>query len=345
MKNAVILGATGYTGAEAVRLISGHPKINIIGLVGNTSTGVTYESLYPNFHNMDLPIISSIKDIDWTNVDVIFSCLPHGASQEVISSIYDSVDTIIDLSADFRLKDPDLYQCLYGEKHIFPAYLKKSIYGLTEFNRKKLLGAKLVACPGCYPTCSLLGLLPALESSSIDLDNIIIDAKSGVSGTGRKASKSLHFSEISDGCHAYSVANHRHAPEIEQTIENITGRKVKVSFTPHLIPMNRGMVATSYVKLADGVTYQDLRQIYQDRFKNEPFVILENQGISPHSRHIKGSNICKIALFEDRRPGWVIIISVIDNLTKGSAGQAIQNYNLTQGWAETLGLINISMFP
>jgi N-acetyl-gamma-glutamyl-phosphate reductase len=187
--------------------------------------------------------------------------------------------------------------------------------------------------------------LPALESSSIDLDNIIIDAKSGASGTGRKASKSLHFSEISDGCHAYSVANHRHAPEIEQTIENITGRKVKVSFTPHLIPMNRGMIATSYVKLADGVTYQDLRQIYQDRFKNEPFVVLENQGISPHSRHIKGSNICKIALFEDRRPGWVIIISVIDNLTKGSAGQALQNYNLTQGWAETLGLINISMFP
>jgi N-acetyl-gamma-glutamyl-phosphate reductase len=345
MKNAVILGATGYTGAEAVRLISGHPKLNIIGLVGNSNTGVSYESLYPNFHNTDLPIVSLMNDIDWSNVDVAFSCLPHGASQKVIAEIYNSVDTIIDLSADFRLKDPDLYLHLYGEKHVFPDYLKKSIYGLTEYNRKRLRGAKLIACPGCYPTCSLLGLLPALESSSIDLNNIIIDAKSGASGTGRKASKSLHFSEISDGCHAYSVANHRHAPEIEQSIENITGKKIKVSFTPHLIPMNRGMITTSYVKLANGVTYQDFRKIYHDRFKNESFVVLEDQGISPHSRHLKGSNVCKIALFEDRRPGWIIIISVIDNLTKGSAGQALQNYNLTQGWVETLGLLNISMFP
>ena len=345
MKNAVILGSTGYTGAEAVRLISGHPKINIVALVGNTNVGIPYESLYPNFQGLKLPIIKSINDIDWSNVDVIFSCLPHGASQDVISKVYNLVDTIIDLSADFRLKDPNLYQDTYGEKHLVPEYLPDSIYGLTEYNRAKIQDAKLVSCPGCYPTCALLALLPALEKSVIDLDNIIIDAKSGASGTGRKSNKSLHFSEISDGCHAYSVADHRHAPEIEQTIKDITSKSIKVSFTPHLIPMNRGMVSTSYVKLVNGATYQDLRQIYHDRYKNEPFVKFEDKGISPHSRYIKGSNVCKVALFEDRRPGWVIIISVIDNLTKGSAGQALQNYNITQGWTETLGLMNISIFP
>lgn len=345
MKNAVILGASGYTGAEAVRLIAGHPKLNLVALTGHSRAGQAYGEIYPNFSPLNLPDVVSVKDVDFTNVDVAFACLPHGASQETIAGVIDQVDTVIDLSADFRLKSPDLYKKTYGRQHGFHELLKTAVYGLAEYAREDLKGAKLVACPGCYPTCSLIALMPAIDAEMIDVTDIIIDAKSGVTGAGRKALASLSYSEVSDGAHAYGVASHRHAPEIDQMIKHVSGLEAKVSFTPHLIPMNRGMIATCYVTLADGVSIADLRSAYESRYANEPFIHLEAEGIAPQTRHVRASNHCRIGIFADRREGRAIIISVIDNLTKGSSGQAIQNYNLTQGWDETLGLLNPPVFP
>lgn len=345
MKNAVILGASGYTGAEAVRLIMGHPNLELVGLTGHSKAGQAYGEIYPNYRHLDLPDVVTVDEIDFTDVDVAFACLPHGASQETIASVIDKVETVIDLSADFRLKDPALYEATYARPHGFHDLLGTAIYGLTEYARDELKGAKLVACPGCYPTCSLLALLPAIDADMIDVSDIVIDAKSGVTGAGRKALASLSFSEVSDGAHAYSVGTHRHAPEIDQMLSHVSGKDTQVSFTPHLIPMNRGMIATCYVKLGDGVSIDELRNAYQARYADEPFVHVEAEGVVPQTRHIRASNHCRIGVFADRRQGRAIIISVIDNLTKGSSGQAIQNYNLTQGWDETLGLTVQPVFP
>ncbi len=345
MKNAVILGASGYTGAEAVRLIMGHPKLELAALTGHSRAGQAYSEIYPNYAHLDLPDVVTADEVDWSGVDVAFACLPHGASQEMIAKVIDKVDTIIDLSADFRLKNPALYAETYDRPHEFQDLLKTAVYGLTEYARDDLKGAKLVACPGCYPTCSLLALMPAIDAEMIDVGNIIIDAKSGVTGAGRKALASLSFSEVSDGAHAYGVATHRHAPEIDQMLSHVSGQDVMVSFTPHLIPMNRGMITTCYVALADGVSIPDLRAAYEARYADEPFVHVEAEGIVPQTRHIRASNHCRIGIFADRKPGRAIIISVIDNLTKGSSGQAIQNYNAVQGWDETLGLTSQPVFP
>jgi len=289
--------------------------------------------------------VVKVEDVNWEDVDVAFACLPHGASQDTISEISDKVETIIALSADFRLRDPELYANTYGRSHDHSALLKGAVYGLTEFSRPELKGASLVACPGCYPTASLLAILPAVKSNLVNTDNIIIDAKSGVTGTGRKALQSLHYSEVSDGAHAYGVGVHRHAPEIDQILSRETGVDIQVSFTPHLIPMNRGMIATCYLTLNEGQTVDDIRAFYHAQYDREPFVHVEEEGVAPHTRHIRASNHCRIGIFPDRNKGRIIIISVIDNLTKGSSGQAIQNYNVTQGWNETLGLNVQPIFP
>jgi len=345
MKNAVILGASGYTGAESVRLISAHPHIKITGLTAHSNAGMAYGSLYPQFSNLGLPDLVTTEEIDWNGVDVVFACLPHGASQETIAAIYDRVETVIDLSADFRLRDPALYESTYGRSHDFPHLLKEAVYGLSEYARAEISGAKLIACPGCYPTCSLLALLPGIDGELFSTEDIIIDAKSGVTGAGRKSSTSLIFPEISDGAHAYGVSSHRHAPEIDQMLEFVSGEETCVSFTPHLLPMNRGMISTIYVRLSDGVSIDDLRAAYEARYAEEPFIDLLPKGQVPQTRHIRGSNLCKIGIFPDRRPDRAILVSVIDNLTKGSAGQALQNYNISRGWPETTGLDSIPVYP
>ncbi len=350
VKKAAILGASGYTGIEAVRLISGHPNLELVALTGHSRAGERYGDIYPNTAHLDLPDVVKAQDVNWDNVDVVFACLPHGASQDIIATIVDKVETVIDLSADFRLRDAALYAETYGRSHDHPKLLADAVYGLSEFSRGELLGAGLVACPGCYPTCSLLALLPAIEAGLIATDGIIIDAKSGVTGAGRKASLAFAYSEITDGAQAYGVGTHRHAPEIDQILSRALrnhGQEtdVQVSFTPHLVPMNRGMIATCYVALEDGVSAQDLHKAYQDRYADEPFVHVLEYGTAPQTRHIRASNHARIGIFADRVKGRAIIISVIDNLTKGSAGQAVQNYNLTQGWDETLGLTALPVFP
>lgn len=338
-----VLGASGYTGAEAVRLISGHPKLTISALTANRHAGKPYGDVYPHLAHGGYPDLQKWQDVRWDEIDAVFACLPHGASEETISEIAKHVPKIVDLSADFRLKNSDVYKRTYGRTHTAPKLLSKAIYGLSEYARDDLAGASLAACPGCYPTASLLALLPAV--SLIETDNIIIDAKSGVSGAGRKESTALIYPETAEGANAYAIGSHRHGPEIDQMLTNICGQGVRVSFTPHLIPMNRGMIATCYVKLDQGVSHSDLRAAYIARYASEPFVHVEEAGVVPHTRHVRASNQCRIGVFADRREGHAIIVSVIDNLTKGSSGQAVQNLNLMMGWDETLGLNMPPVFP
>jgi len=338
--NVAVLGASGYTGAETIRLVHGHPHLELKALSGHSRAGQKLSDTYPNFGHM---MIQKWEDIDFSAIDTVFACLPHGASQETIAQIKDNVGTVVDLSADFRLADPALYEETYGRPHAFTDLLETAVYGLTEFARDKLTGADLIACPGCYPTCSLLSLLPGIEAGLFDMGSIIIDAKSGVTGAGRKAKEGLIYSEVADGAHAYGIASHRHAPEIDQILERVSGQASRVSFTPHLIPMNRGMITTTYVRLKDGADIKAVRKTYETRYANEPFIRLMDT--PPQTRHVRGSNLFGLGIFEDRVPGQIILVGVIDNLVKGSAGQAVQNYNVAQGWDETLGLTALPVFP
>jgi len=345
MKRAAVLGASGYTGAEAVRLIIGHPRLELVALTGHSRAGEAYSDVYASFSHLDLPNLVKADEVNWSEIDVVFACLPHGASQESIAKIFDDVETVIDLSADFRLADPDLYARTYGRPHEVTDLLSQRVYGLTEFSRDLLRGAKLVACPGCYPTCSMLALLPGLANGLIDPASLIIDAKTGVTGAGRKATLAFAYSEMADGAHAYGIGNHRHAPEMDQAIKAFAGVDAKVRFTPHIVPMNRGMIATCHVSLAKGKSYDELRSCYVESYSGSPFVTVMPEGDVPQTRHVRGSNHCYINIFEDRTEESIVIVSVIDNLVKGSSGQAIQNYNLTQGWDETLGLLAQPLFP
>ncbi|WP_017930422.1 N-acetyl-gamma-glutamyl-phosphate reductase [Robiginitomaculum antarcticum] len=340
-----ILGASGYTGVECVRLILGHPNLELTALSAHSRAGEVFGEVFPSYAGMDLPRLQKWDEINWDDIDVAFACLPHGASQDTIAQILPRVGTVIDLSADFRLRDPKVYESTYGRSHDATDILKDAVYGLTEFARDKLPGAKLVACPGCYPTAALLTLIPAAQSGLIDLDDIIIDAKSGATGAGRKATLGLSFTELAEGAQAYGVGTHRHAPEIDQILQRVSGQAMQVSFTPHLLPMNRGEIVTIYAKLAKGQSAKSVRQAYAERYADEPFVHVEAKGVVPQTRHVRGSNHCRIGIFSDRRADRVILIGVIDNLVKGSSGQAVQNLNVVMGWDETTGLGHSALFP
>lgn len=342
--NAAILGASGYTGADMVRLALGHPRLRIAALGADSKAGRSIAETFPHLAFADLPVLQKPDEIDWSKIDVAFGCLPHGASEEVLSKLPEHV-RVIDLSADFRLKDTATYAQWYGRKHASPHLLYGAVYGLTEWARELLPGARLVACPGCYPTATLLALKPLLAAGVVIPYDLIIDAKSGVSGAGRSLKEQNLFCEVGEGAHAYGVAAHRHAPEIEQELGGVAGQPVLVNFTPHLLPMNRGELVTCYAKLAPGRTAADARAALLARYKEEPFVHVAPEGLSPATRHVRGSNHCLINVYADRIPGRVIVIAAIDNLVKGSAGQALQNLNVTEGWDETLGLMQAPMFP
>lgn len=339
-----ILGASGYTGAELVRLLIGHPQVSITLLTADRSAGKTLDAVFPQFLGYDLPRLVSIEQADWSATDLVFCALPHGTTQEVVAGLPERL-RVIDLSADFRLSDIATYAEWYGHEHRAPQLQAQAVYGLTELVRPRLADTRLVANPGCYPTASQLPLIPLLEQRAIEPDGIIIDAKSGVSGAGRAAKEASLFAEVADGIHAYGIASHRHAPEIEQGLSAAAGSPVLCNFTPHLMPMSRGILATIYVRLTPGHTAADLRKILVDRYAGEEFVLVAPEGVVPQTRHVRGTNRCVMAVFPDRLPGRAILISVIDNLVKGASGQAVQNLNAMYGWPEGTALGQPALFP
>lgn len=339
-----ILGASGYTGAELIRLLAHHPGVEMRLLTADRHAGAALATVFPHLGHLGLPKLIKIEDANWDEVDAVFCGLPHGTTQEVIAKLPRRLK-VVDLSADFRLADVEVYAKWYGHAHRAPDLQKEAVYGLTEIERRAVKAARLVANPGCYPTSAQLPLIPLLEAKQIESDDIIIDAKSGTTGAGRAAKEEMLFSEVSEGIHAYGVAKHRHAPEIEQGLSKAAGKPVVVNFTAHLMPMNRGILASIYVRLAKGATAADLRGTLARRYAEEPFVRVVAEGVSPATRHVRGSNHVHIGVFADRVPGRAILLCVEDNLVKGASGQAIQNLNLMYGLPETTGLLQEAMFP
>ncbi len=339
-----ILGASGYTGAELVRLLSRHTGGRIVAMTADRKAGVPFREVYPHLGQLDLPELDKVEDVDWSGIDFVFCGLPHGTTQEIIAGLPDHV-RIVDLSADFRFTSLETYAIWYGHEHLAPDLQKDAVYGLTEIKREAIHGARLVANPGCYTTGAELPLIPLLIADQIERDNIIIDAKSGVTGAGRAPKEGSLFTEVSEGIHAYGVAKHRHAVEIDQELTEAAGEPITVTFTPHLMPMNRGILSTIYVTLKPGVSASDLHATLAARYADEPFVGILPEGEVPATRHVRGSNYTLIGVVADRVKGRAIIISALDNLVKGASGQAIQNMNVMLGLPETLGLDQQPLFP
>ncbi|PXW70645.1 N-acetyl-gamma-glutamyl-phosphate reductase [Loktanella sp. PT4BL] len=339
--NVAILGASGYTGAELVRLIATHPGLQIVGLSGNSKAGMAMADVFPHLRHLDLPVLTTIEDMDFDGVDLVFCALPHATSQAVIAELPKTLK-IVDLSADFRLRDPADYEKWYGKAHAATEMQKEAVYGLTEFYREDIKAARLVAGTGCNAATGQYVLRPLIEAGVIDLDQIILDLKAAVSGAGRSLKENLLHAELSEGAHAYAVGGtHRHLGEFDQEFSAIAGRPVKIQFTPHLIPANRGILATTYVQGDPDVIYNTLKAAYAD----EPFIEVLPMGQHPSIKHIRASNFCHIGVVADRIPGRAIVIAALDNLTKGSSGQAIQNANLMLGLPETEGLMMAPVFP
>jgi N-acetyl-gamma-glutamyl-phosphate reductase len=343
-----VLGASGYTGAELVRLLLRHERADILLLTADRRAGKPMAEVFPQFAPYALPTLTSLDQADWAalGLDLVFCALPHGTTQTVVKDVLKRAPAIkvVDLSADFRLADPAAYARWYGHPHAAPELQKKAVYGLTEIYRPKVKAAGLVANPGCYTSCAELALIPLLKAKAIDPDEIVIDAKSGVTGAGRGAREDMQFAEVSEGFHAYGVAHHRHMAELDQEFSKAAGREVVVSFTPHLVPMNRGILSTIYVRGLKA-SPQDLHALLLKSYANEPFVHVLAFGAIPQTRHVRGSNMTFIGIAADRIPGRAIIGSVLDNLTKGASGQAVQNMNLMLGFPETMGLEQVALFP
>jgi N-acetyl-gamma-glutamyl-phosphate reductase len=341
---AAVLGASGYTGADMIRLAALHPEIKLTALIAKGHAGQSLAQVFPHLASLEVPDLVTPEEVDWSKIDVVFCGLPHGTAHAEIGKLPKRVK-VIDMSADFRLRDAKLYAEWYTNEHSVPALIKEAVYGLTEHYRDKIKKARLVACPGCYPTAVLLALLPLAKAKLIETSDIIIDAKSGVSGAGRTLKQNILFSEAGEGLSPYGIGNHRHVPEIEQELGLAAGSPVTVNFTPHLAPMSRGELCTSYVPLTGKATAADLREALIKAYANSPFVRIVEEGVIPATQHVRGSNFCHIGVFADRIKGRAIVVSAIDNLVKGSAGQALQNFNVMYGFDETLALEQFPLFP
>ena len=339
-----VLGASGYTGTELLRLLCGHDHVEVRVLTGDRMAGKEIAEVFPHLAVYRLPRLTKIEDVDFAGLDVVFCCLPHGTTQDVLRDLPHNLK-IVDLSADFRLVDPKLYEQVYGRPHTAVELQQEAVYGLTEHYRDKIRQARLVANPGCYTTTAELALVPLLATESIERDPIVIDAKSGVSGAGRAVRESLLFNEVAESFAAYGVGTHRHAPEIDQCLSEVAGGAVTVTFTPHLLPIVRGIFATSYVRLANGATVVDLQERLAEAYEDEPFVHVLPPGALPSTKQVRGSNHCLIAVHADRVAGRAIVLSVTDNLIKGASGQALQNMNVMAGLPETSGLLGGALFP
>jgi len=340
-----VLGATGYAGIETVRILSGHPDVKITRLVSHSFVGKKISDIYPNFRNV-CDMVCCELDVDdiAANCDLVFTALPHGASKEVIPAIYEKGIKIVDLSGDFRYDSKEVYEKWYGKPHCAPEILEKSVYGLCEIHREKIKTATIVGNPGCYTTCSILPLYPLLHAGVVHKDNIIIDAKSGVTGAGRTEKLPYSFCECTENSKAYKIATHRHTSEIEQELSHAAGEEIMVSFTPHLIPQKRGILATSYANLKEDMTDEAIYKILSEFYKDEYFVRVLKPGELPETKNVAGSNFIEIGFKVDHRLKRVVVSSAIDNLFKGAAGQAVQNMNIMMGFQEKAGIANCAFY-
>lgn len=338
MIKAAVLGATGYAGIELVRLLTNHPEASIEILGSKSFAGQPISEVYHNFEHILEKECTEVNLDEAAKCDVAFTALPHGASKEVIPTLIEKGLKVIDLSGDYRYDDAVVYEEWYGEKHSSPELLKESVYGLPELHRDKIKGARLIGNPGCYTTCSILGAAPLLANKIAETKNIIVDAKSGVTGAGRTLALPYTFCECTENSKAYKVATHRHTSEIEQELSNIAGEPIILSFTPHLIPQKRGILSTIYVNLNRPSSTEELTELYKEYYKDEFFIRVKNAGELPETKHVAGSNFVDIGITYDKRLQRAIVVSVIDNIVKGAAGQAVQNMNLLFGLDEKTGL-------
>lgn len=346
MLKAAICGGSGYTGAELLRILAGHPEVKVTAITSERSQGKSPVEIYPHLAGYEHLVYEPlVPDALFNKADFFFMALPHRASQPAVALFYKSGKKIVDLSADFRLKDPAVYEKWYKVPHDYQGVLKGAVYGLPELHRAKIKRSRLVANPGCYPTTAILALYPALKAGLIDPDWIVIDSKSGTSGAGRQADTKYSFCEVNEGFMAYSVATHRHTPEIEQELRAISKREIKVNFTPHLLPVNRGMLSTVYTRLIKRTGTAEILSIYKRTYRDEPFLRVLDEGKFPNISAVKGTNRCDIGLKADERTGTLIIVSAIDNLVKGASGMAVQNMNIMMGFPEETGLRQIAAFP
>jgi len=345
MLKVAVVGASGYTGVELIRLLVGHPEIEISSVTSRQHEGLPISQVFPSLTGF-CELVCEPVDVDAIaeKSDLVFTALPHKSAMEVIPGFLAAGCKVVDLSADYRLKDKDVYEQWYQE-HTSPELLAEAVYGLPELFRSELEGARLVANPGCYPTSVALGLAPLLKNDLIDPATLIVDSKSGTSGAGRGAKQGSLYCEVNEGFKAYGVASHRHTPEIEQTLTTLAGCPVAVNFTPHLLPVNRGILSTMYATLMHETGTAELRELFEKYYSNESFVRVMPGGELPNVAYVRGTNFCDVGVVSDPRTGRVIVVSAIDNLVKGAAGQAIQNMNLICGFKEQLGLGIVPLFP
>lgn len=337
-----IVGGTGYTGVELLRILSQHPEANIQAITSRKEAGIGVAELFPNLRGRISLKFCDPAEAGLEKCDVVFFATPNGIAMQQTRSLLAAGVRVIDLAADFRIKDVAVWEKWYGMSHACPDLVAEAVYGLPEINRDKIRSARLIANPGCYPTAVQLGFLPLIEAGIVDLDHLIADVKSGVSGAGRNAEIHTLFAEAADNFKAYGVAGHRHLPEIRQGLSNVATRQVGLTFVPHLTPMIRGIHATLYARLAADI---DLQALYEQRYADEPFVDVLPAGAHPETRSVRGSNLCRIAVHRPQGGNMAVILSVTDNLVKGAAGQAVQNMNLMFGLPETLAINNAPLLP
>lgn len=343
MISAGIVGGTGYTGVELLRILSLHPQVEVTKVTSRSDDGKRVDALYPSLRGL-CNAVFSVPDVEnLADCDVIFFATPNGTAMLMAEQLLARGVKVIDLSADFRLTDAKEWQHWYGMEHACPDLIKEAVYGLPEMNREAIKKTNLLACPGCYPTATQLGFLPLIEKNLIDVSNLIADVKSGVSGAGRKAEVATLMSETGESFKAYAVAGHRHLPEIKQGLSAVAKQPVGLTFVPHLTPMIRGIHATLYAQTQSSI--EEIQQLFEQRYQNEWFVDVLPQGSHPDTRNVRGSNNCQIALFKPQGEQTLVILSVIDNLVKGAAGQAVQNMNLMFGFAENEGLKTVALYP
>ena len=346
MIKAGIIGSTGYAGAELVRILTTHPNVEIVWYGSKSYIGKKYYEVFANMFEIidDSCLDDNIGELA-NQVDVIFTATPHGYLSSLLNEEVLGKVKVVDLSADYRIKDLEVFNEWYGMEHQTSNLVEKAVYGLCEVNREKIKNKRLIANPGCYPTCSVLTVYPLLKEGLIDKDTIIIDAKSGTSGAGRGAKRDNLYCEVNENIKAYGVATHRHTPEIEEQLSNVADDEVVINFTPHLIPMNRGILVTAYANLMKKVSYEEVKAIYDKYYKEEFFIRVLEKNILPETKWVEGSNYVDINFKIDERTNRIIMIGAIDNLIKGAAGQAVQNMNILFGLNENTGLQHIPMYP